>query len=773
MGGRGSKTVGVVVAVLCAATGLQWAVDARAAVAPTRVVDGKVDDWRGASSHFGGTWQVSDGELVYQDHLFDDLGAETNARSKQHGNVGNPKGDFRYPTDEDVYGDNAADLLELRLDADATSVWVLARMSTLVVPDRTVVVLAFDTDDDPTTGGGAWPFGAGLSVPGTDAVVTLWGTGGAVTRLPGATVPLTDSNVAADTDNENNAIEARVPRSLLGGGAAVRVWAATGLWDGSGWMAVPPLSPTATEPGGGSPRVASRAWNVAFRDDETGSFMEERQAAALAAGDISTFHVDVDLDELATNRPRPPRRGRSIDAPYVVQPGRFYAVIVDEHVSIPPLNEGLSYDGVPGRFQGVGGAALSQHFDFYGRYQPYGLYIPSSYDGVTPLPAALVLHGLGGSHSSYNSQPGFLRDMGEGDGTAGQPPLVLITPLARGSSFYADWGEADTLAVLADVEHRMPIDESRLYLTGYSMGGYGVYRLASLYPDRFAAAASWAGYTGEFTGAYTTDPRWIAGDPTGHYDAVSGAVRPIITQAGVGGGRAGKASIGDPVETLENLRNLPLLHSGGTNDEIVPTPGQYAAPRRLSELGYRSRFDLYPGYEHFSFAIVDDWKEARAWLGDRTRTTAPRDVTYKFSDGWTAPGLAAELDLVHGNAWWVRGLTMRAPTDDALTLASVDATSHALPGNAVTVVRTSEPATAPTPHVRQLVAWEDGAALPIANRLDLALVGVGTIDIDSTAAGLTRCGLAIDVRTDGPVTIRVDGDDVAIVDRDGHVDVAC
>ena len=55
------------------------------------------------------------------------------------------------------------------------------------------------------------------------------------------------------------------------------------------------------------------------------------------------------------------------------------------------------------------------------------------------------------------------------------------------------------------------VDASRTGIIGYSMGGYGVYRLASLYPDRFAAAGVWAGYTGEFLGAYLTSPRTLAG----------------------------------------------------------------------------------------------------------------------------------------------------------------------------------------------------------------------------------------------------------------------
>lgn len=712
----------------------------------SRRLDGRIDDWVGDSTLIGGTSQYSRGEFVYQDHIYDDLGPDTGQRAQQHGTVGAPKGDYRYPTDLERFANNAADLLELRVAADATDLWVLARLNTLRADDTTVVALALDLDANLSTGGGAWPHQAGLSVPGADAVITAWGTGATLTRLPSGE-PVAIPGVAVDTSNDSNAIEIRVPLAQLGAPEAIGMWAATGLWNGAAgtWLAST-TSPTATQPGGASPRVAARAFNIAFRDHETGSFMEEKQAAALAAGDISGFRADIDLGLLL--------RGATV--PYQLTPGRFYAVILDQDITIAPLHEGVVYGGVPGRFGGVGGAALSQSFSFLGRHQPYGVYLPSTYDGTAPLPTALVLHGLGGSHSSYNTQPGFLADMGEGNGT-GLPPLQLVTPLGRGSSFYADYGEADALASLADVLHRFPVDEERLYITGYSMGGYGTYRLASLYPDRFAAAASWAGYTGEFTGSYLTDPRALLGDPTGVYDPTAEALRPYLEPAGIGGGRRGKSSIGNPVDTVENLRHLPLIQLTGTNDEIVPTPGQYAAVRRMAELGLRSRFDLYPGYEHFSFALVDDWKEVRAWLGDQRRSTSPRQVTYKFSDGWTAPGLADELGLRHDGAWWLSGLTMRDTTEDALLLATADAQSWGIAAPAITASQTSATSATPTPHVHRTVEWTAGAPLAITNRVDLSFEGVGTATIDAARAGLTPCGLTLSVATDGPVSVRLVG----------------
>jgi dienelactone hydrolase len=707
----------------------------------TRVIDGRIDDWRGTSSGLGGTWQRSAGELVYQDHLYDDLGAHTGQRAEQYGTVGAPAGDVRYPTDDARYGRNAADLLELRLASDGTDLFVLARLNTLKVPDSTVVALALDTTtDERTEAEVAWPHGAGVSVAGADHVVTLWGTGGDLTDLRDEAAPAAAVDTAADTGNDHNAIEARVPLAELDLAAdgAFRVWAATGLWTGSAWMPIGARQ-SATEPGGASPTAPTPpVFNVAFRDHETGSFFEERQAAALAAGDLSSFFVDVDLGELSAVD----------DDPYPVEAGRFYSVILDTGFEIDDGTtggEGVAYDGLPGRFRGAGGAALAQEFNFFGRHQPYGLYLPTTHDGTTPHPAALVMHGLGGSHSSYNAYEGFLADMGEGAGT-GLPSMYLVTPLARGSSFYADWGEVETLRVLDDTLARVPVDDERLYLTGYSMGGYGVYRLASLYPDRFAAAGVWAGYSGEFTGSYLTEP------------PVESPLGTPVTDT-VGRPNQGKANIGDPVDTMENLRHLPLVLASGTNDEIVPTPGQYAAIDRLRDLGYRNRWDLYPGYDHFAFGLLDDWQTVRAYLGDQRRETRPRHITHRFSDGWTLPEVAAAFGLDHGNAWWLQELTMREPTTDAFTLATADAVSHGVAGGEpVPVFHDPEPVAEPTPHVRHEVTWSPPAiAPPTANHLELRLAGVGTGTVDLAGAGLAACGLRLTLTTDGATTIRFVG----------------
>jgi dienelactone hydrolase len=682
------------------------------ASAPARVVDGRVGDWEGVSPMVAGATAVDGGEFVHQDHIYDDTGAAGDRTAKQHSTTpeANAYGHFRYPADAERYADNAADLFQARLAVAGDRLWFLAWLNTLRQADTTVVSLALDVDGGEQRR--SWPHQAGVTAAGADVVVTLWGNGGDVTDLrTGVVTSVTD--VATSVDD--NAIEAALPLALLGDVHAARIWVTTGLWDAASasYRAVPIGPPSANAPGNGTPLTASRVWNVGFRSDEGGAYQDQRQAMALRDGDVTPFSHPVDFDALAAGA----------DAPWRPKPGRFYVAMLDTGLTIPPLREGVSYEGVRGRFEGIGGVHFAQEFIFLGRFQPYGLYLPSTWDAATRLPAALVMHGYGGSHSTYNRFPGFMDDFGE------HPATVLITPLGRGSSFYADYGERDVLDVLDDVERRWSIDPDRLYLTGYSMGGHGVYRLGALYPDRFAGAVAWAGYTGEYTG-------------------VSSLVPGVLPQ-----GTRDRTPTGDPVLNLESFLHLPLLHLTGTNDNVVPITGQLAATRRLEQLGYEHRLDVYPGYEHLAFGLVDEWAEPRAWLGDRRRSQAPRDVVLAVSEAWRDPALQPVLNLPPVSGWWVRSTQQREGRENFLTRGVVRATSRAIAEPQRTPTSTADVSPTPTPHTRTGVALTAGAPRPVENRLDLDLANLASVEVDLDRAKLTADGLVAELVSDGPTEV--------------------
>ena len=54
--------------------------------------------------------------------------------------------------------------------------------------------------------------------------------------------------------------------------------------------------------------------------------------------------------------------------------------------------------------------------------------------------------------------------------------------------FWSQAGEQAKLAeLLAHLEKKYPVDSTRMYLTGLSMGGFGSWTLAASHPDKFAA----------------------------------------------------------------------------------------------------------------------------------------------------------------------------------------------------------------------------------------------------------------------------------------------
>ena len=77
----------------------------------------------------------------------------------------------------------------------------------------------------------------------------------------------------------------------------------------------------------------------------------------------------------------------------------------------------------------------------------------------------------------------------------------IVAPTNRRPYGYnwEDWGRMDALEVLDIVKKKFNINESRIYLTGHSMGGHGVWHIGSLYPDQFAAIGPSAGWISFWT----------------------------------------------------------------------------------------------------------------------------------------------------------------------------------------------------------------------------------------------------------------------------------
>lgn len=156
------------------------------------------------------------------------------------------------------------------------------------------------------------------------------------------------------------------------------------------------------------------------------------QAAALADGDISAFGHTVEVADMTGGVTRPAE----------LEPGYHERVYTSEHTITADHGTGerMGYEPVWGR-DGDSGEACEQAFHYWGRYQPYGIYVPEP--GEDPYGMQLALHGCNANHASLVGQPGMQSTFGDGLGR------IVVVPLGRGPvGYYSDISERDVLDVM-------------------------------------------------------------------------------------------------------------------------------------------------------------------------------------------------------------------------------------------------------------------------------------------------------------------------------------
>ncbi|MBI5818527.1 MAG: prolyl oligopeptidase family serine peptidase [Verrucomicrobia bacterium] len=129
-----------------------------------------------------------------------------------------------------------------------------------------------------------------------------------------------------------------------------------------------------------------------------------------------------------------------------------------------------------------------------GSVQPYGLIIPDSYDGKKPVRLDLVLHGRGGTLNEVSFIASHDADS-KSKPVPKEQDYITLEVFGRVNNAYRWAGETDVFEALASVQQRYKIDDKRIVLRGFSMGGAGAWHLGLHHPDRWAAVEAGAGFT--------------------------------------------------------------------------------------------------------------------------------------------------------------------------------------------------------------------------------------------------------------------------------------
>jgi predicted esterase len=194
----------------------------------------------------------------------------------------------------------------------------------------------------------------------------------------------------------------------------------------------------------------------------------------------------------------------------------------------------------------------------------YLLFLPKGYKAGDRWPVIFYLHG----RSLSGDDPWMLTRYGPPRIVTRDPsfPFVVVAPQCRAEK---RWTEVDALdALLSDVLGRFAVDPDRVYLTGFSMGAGGAWRLGGARPESFAAVAAIAGV------------------------ADTGAAR--------------------------GLARVPVWAFHGVDDVEVPASESVAMVEAIRIAGGMARLELIPGRGH-DVVDVYDRADLYAWFRSQRR----------------------------------------------------------------------------------------------------------------------------------------------------------
>lgn len=651
-----------------------------------------------------GTGRLAGGATFWSDFLYDDHGATGIQVSQPIAALAPTDGTYVYSNPKAA--NNGADIFRAAIGLGKDATYWRVDWNTLEDPTVPIAEWTLDTDGSTATGGGAWPAGAGVRSDGFDRALVVSSRGAQLMTSAGTVL----AKLPTTVDMAARSFVVRVPDSVLPPSGRWTVRLASGVANADGTAFAPVSQSDGALPG--QPAV----YNVTFRTylqepeqyrhgiapnqlgtqsatrlTDLGNFwMEDHQAEALTQGDVSAFSLGVDWAQLAAKRTTPEPRPTGYT-------NRWYVTTLN-------LGQGVVHDS--------GNGAGDLRPNFLGRVQPYAVYVPTTYDPSQPTPLTWILHSLSVQHNQYGAlDPQMLQQACE------DRHSICATTLGFGpDGWYFDEAEVDFWQVWRELAKAYDLDPDRTVLSGYSMGGFGTYKLGLAYPDLFAKLMP------------------LAGPPMCGVRVAEGA------GGAAGAGRCTTDS--DTTPLLDSARWDPFVIGQGTLDELVPVTSVLQQVQAIDALGYRYYFELYPAEDHLVWATQDAFDSEIAQLGDPRRTTNPPRITFT----WYPHLTRADLGIGPTGVYWIRDLAAR---DNAPgTLAHLDAVA-ARPQPTITPVRTQNariPGEA-TPSVVQQLTWQLGKPAP-SKTATLTLTNVGRLAVDAVSAGVASGGV-LNATTDG------------------------
>ena len=179
----------------------------------------------------------------------------------------------------------------------------------------------------------------------------------------------------------------------------------------------------------------------------------------------------------------------------------------------------------------------------------------------------------------------------------------FLVALPHGPAAPTSGIEQDVLTVIAETKRHYPVNADRFFLSGPSMGGYGVYVIGLHYPHLFAGLAPMCGRSVP----YVVETRWPDDLPPFKRLAVAANV---------------------PLALVENAKNLPIFLQQGERDYLIDRTTAYLTPAGSSSA---TRFSTTSG---LATAITSTGRIART---PRSTTGLNRAGAMPLRARWSTP----------------------------------------------------------------------------------------------------------------------------------------
>ncbi len=314
---------------------------------------------------------------------------------------------------------------------------------------------------------------------------------------------------------------------------------------------------------------------------------------------------------------------------------------------------------------------------------PYQIFVPSNYSKTRPVPLVVYLHGASerGTEGDLPTTIGLGPFLEKGVVRLNAIVVFPQAPFGRGR-LLESWTE-DSIAgkrlekILAEVEAEYAIDPAHRVLTGWSMGGYGVWNLAAAHPERWSALVPLAGGADEETAkAVAAIPVWAFHGSNDPLVPVKNARASFEVFQAAGGVGAFTELTGVGHEVWLNVYGNPQLY------EWMLSPGKVSEDTASSERYRQNNPDLpFDRYGTQTFEVGMTIPKAAAVkispsmlsylsevLADEMRQTPFRGAVQAISQSSSVEGHPFSVTF-SGNSYSanVQGVTVVADNNGLLT----------------------------------------------------------------------------------------------------------